>query len=151
MRPTVRRLTRLVGVVTLAAALLVGCVPARTPPQLGFTPGPPLRLDAARVYTPDFSAETPPGWRVITAPAHSPGAVTFAAPDDMALIHLTGRPESPPLLPGASPDAQVIETTTIMLPDGPPVHVHLVAVRPTAYADAAAAVRASLRTPHDTP
>lgn len=149
MHPTVRRLTRLVGAVALAAALLVGCVPARTPPQLDFTPGPPLRLDAARVYTPDFSAETPPGWRVITAPAARPGAVTFAAPDAAALIHLALTDDPPPLLPGTPPDAQVIETTTVTLAEGLWVQLHLVAVQPAAYADTAAAVRASLRAaPH---
>jgi hypothetical protein len=87
--------------VFLALFLLVGaaCVPATTPPQLGFTPGAPVVVTAGRIETEQFSVMRPDGWRVITSAADAPLTVIFVSPDDDALILLStagiGQPPSP--------------------------------------------------------
>lgn len=69
--------------------MIGGCVPADVPPQLAFTAGPPVQVTDQTYSTELFTVDYPAGWRIITAPAESPDFVTFAAPDDRAVIILS--------------------------------------------------------------
>lgn len=75
----------------LILLLLASCgsiVPATTPPQLAFTPGPPVVV-TDRVYeTADFTARYPSGWRIVTSAADEPTSVVFVGLDEQATITL---------------------------------------------------------------
>lgn len=71
--------------------LLVGCgplVPATTPPQLAFTPGPPVVVTERVLETADFTVSYPAGWRVVTGAADQPSSAVLVAPDETATIRL---------------------------------------------------------------
>ncbi len=74
----------------LAAALLslglAGCIPARTPPQLAFTPGPPAVVTDRTYANLWFALRYPAGWRVVTGAADAPPSVVFVAPDDASTV-----------------------------------------------------------------
>jgi hypothetical protein len=72
-----------------AGALLAGCVPARVPPNLDDTPGPPVQVIDGTFETPLFAGNYPPGWRTITSPAGEPSFLIFVAPDNCALIQVS--------------------------------------------------------------
>jgi hypothetical protein len=81
--------------------LLTGCVPARTPPLLNFTPGPPAVITGETFSNSAFSVRYPTGWRVVTGAADAPPSVVFVAPDEESTITLQveppGEPERDPL------------------------------------------------------
>ncbi len=77
------------------AGLCAGCVPADVPPQLAFTPGPAVIVDAARYQSTFLSVRVPQGWRIVTAPAEQPDFVIFVAPDNDALMQFSARPIDP--------------------------------------------------------
>jgi hypothetical protein len=81
----------------IAALLLIaGCVPATPPPHLANTPGAPVIVDGDRVITAAFRVRAPAGWRIILGAASAPPSVTFAAPDNCALIAVSAAPIDPP-------------------------------------------------------
>ena len=75
----------------VAFLFLAACapiVPATTPPQLAFTPGPPVVV-TNRVYeTVDFTVRYPSGWRIVTSAADQPTSVVFVGLDEQATITL---------------------------------------------------------------
>jgi hypothetical protein len=85
--------------VTTALLLLllvsVACIPARTPPQLVFTPGAPLVITTQQVDFGSFRLTYPADWRVITSAAEDSPTLLLAAPDDAALILITLREQLP--------------------------------------------------------
>lgn len=95
-------LRRLCVFVSLCYAFgLAGCVPARTPPLLNFTPGPPAVITDETFSNSAFSVRYPTGWRVVTGAADAPPSVVFVAPDEESTITLQveppGEPERDPL------------------------------------------------------
>ncbi|MBZ0278474.1 MAG: hypothetical protein K8I60_20165 [Anaerolineae bacterium] len=71
--------------------LLVGCgplVPATTPPQLAFTPGPPVVVTDRVLETAEFTVHYPAGWRVVTGAADQPSSAVLVAPDETATIQI---------------------------------------------------------------
>lgn len=95
-------LRRLCVFVSLCYACgLAGCVPARTPPLLNFTPGPPAVITDETFSNSAFSVRYPAGWRVVTGAADAPPSVIFVAPDEESTITLQveppGEPERDPL------------------------------------------------------
>ncbi len=77
------------------------CVPARVPPQLAYTPGPPVKVAGHLYRSTLFTVEYPPGWDAITSAASSPPSAIFVAPDHSALITLGLDIEEVPALAGA--------------------------------------------------
>lgn len=62
-------------------------VPATTPPQLFFTPGPALQFDGEQVVLGDFTLPIPAGWQLIkTSTAEEALRVVLASPDETLLI-----------------------------------------------------------------
>jgi len=88
--------------------LFAGCVPGETPSVLNQTPGAPIIVDGERYANAIFSVNIPTGWRVITAAADSAPAVTFAAPDNCTVIHLSSVPAEPPVAPACDQPTQTI-------------------------------------------
>lgn len=138
-------MTRRVSIALLALLCLTGCASTARPPQLDYTPGPPVRVTDTTYTTQTFTVVYPAGWRVITPAADAPAGGIFVAPDDRALIALSVAPfDTPPTLGGLPPDAQHIEQRTVAL-DGVTVYVAVVAL-PDTLADArAAAARMTAR------
>ena len=67
-----------------AVGLLAACVPANTPLQLAYTPGPAV-IVTDDVYESDaFTVHYPSGWRVVTGAADAPTSVVFVAPDEQS-------------------------------------------------------------------
>ncbi len=93
----------------LIAALLLliaGCISATPPPHLANTPGAPVIVDGDLVITAAFRVRAPAGWRIILGAASAPPSVTFAAPDNCALIAVSAAPIDAPPLPNACPSVQ---------------------------------------------
>ncbi len=84
--------------IVIGVILLGACVPAQLPPQLAYTPGPPLVVDAQQIETEQFTAWVPAGWEVVTSAAASPQSVILIAPDAFALIMLGGDGAQTPVL-----------------------------------------------------
>lgn len=81
----------------IAALLLIaGCVPATPPPHLANTPGAPVIIDGDWVITSAFRVRALADWRIILGAASAPPSVTFAAPDNCALIVVSAAPIDPP-------------------------------------------------------
>ena len=95
------------GVFALSLVLFA-CVPAETPEVLRQTPGAAVVVDGDRYTNAAFSALIPAGWRAINAPAEAAPAVTFAAPDGCALIHLATLPADPPTAPNCDQPTQTL-------------------------------------------
>lgn len=110
MRPLARKALSVGIAGALLAALVAGCVPADTPPQLQFTPGAPFTIADGVYRSVAFAVAYPAGWRVITPPAENPRSVIFAAPGDDALIFVTADPDQPPPPLPASPAVMLTET-----------------------------------------
>jgi hypothetical protein len=103
----------------------MGCVPAKTPQQLTFTPGAVVMVTDKVYQNEIFWVAYPARWRVITAPAETPDFVIFAAPENQALVMISASPiEEPPLLPGVPSEQQKIESRT--LPTSPTLYAALV-------------------------
>jgi len=92
------RLFAWAGLLALPCVLLA-CVPATTPPQLDYTPGPPVVIADDVFTTAAFTVTPPEGWRVITAAADAPPGAIFVSPDDTALIFVTAGPIGEPPRP----------------------------------------------------
>ncbi|MBZ0278200.1 MAG: hypothetical protein K8I60_18785 [Anaerolineae bacterium] len=74
--------------VVLVSLILAACVPAQTPPQLAYTPGPAV-IVTDRVYeSAAFTVRYPSGWRVVTGAADAPLSVVFVAPDEVSTIRV---------------------------------------------------------------
>jgi polyhydroxybutyrate depolymerase len=89
-------------------ACLCACAPAETPAVLMQTPGAAVMVDGSRYANAAFSVAVPAGWRVITSPADSAPAVTFAAPDNCAVIHLSSVPADAPTAPACAQPTQTL-------------------------------------------
>ncbi len=63
-------------------------VPVETPPQLEYTPGPPVIVTRSTYDAGPFFVEYPVGWRVITPAAFSTPWVVFMIEDQTALVVL---------------------------------------------------------------
>lgn len=94
IRNPVWRVFIVIGMIVLGAA----CVPAQVPPQLAYTPGPPLIVAVQQIETEQFTAWLPPGWEVVTSAAASPQSVILISPDSVALIMLGGDGAQTPVL-----------------------------------------------------
>jgi hypothetical protein len=79
-------LTRCVAVLVLLVAACGPIVPATTPPQLKFTPGPAVVVTDRTYETRAFTVRYPSGWRVVTGAADQPISVVFVAPDEVSTI-----------------------------------------------------------------
>ncbi len=112
----------------LCGLIFSACVPATVPPQLAYTPGPPVVIAGQVYHSPAFTVRYPPGWEAITSPATSPPAVIFLAPEGDALIMVGVEVENVPPLEGA----EVTEKREVMLPD---VRVTAVLQTPAASLD----------------
>lgn len=91
--------------------VLAACVPAQTPPQLAYTPGPAVVV-TDRVYESSaFTVHYPSGWRVVTGAADAPPSVVFVAPDEVSTIALQVGPLDNSILtePGFSVEIRGIE------------------------------------------
>ncbi|MBI5668282.1 MAG: hypothetical protein HZC41_09770 [Chloroflexi bacterium] len=94
--------------------LLSGCIPARTPPQLAFTPGAPAVVTDETFTNSAFTVRYPAGWRVVTGAADAPPSVTFVAADEVSTVTLQVEPlEEPERDP-----AFRVETRTLSLAGG---------------------------------
>jgi hypothetical protein len=82
--------------VALCYVFLSACIPAKEPPNLDDTPGPPVVITGDWVEVGGIRARYPDGWRVITSPADTPPFVIFASPDNCALIVLSVEPMDVP-------------------------------------------------------
>lgn len=82
--------------------------PGETPAVLNPAPGAGVIVDGERYANDTFSAAIPAGWRVITSPADAPPAVTFAAPDNCAVIHLAPLPAAAPAAPNCDQPTRTI-------------------------------------------
>jgi hypothetical protein len=92
----------------IAALLLIaGCVPATPPPHLANTPGAPVIIDGDWVITSAFRVRAPAGWRIILGAASAPPSVTFAAPDNCALVIVSAAPIDPPAFPNGCPPVEI--------------------------------------------
>lgn len=80
------------GIIVMAACLLLAAcgsiIPATTPPQLDYTPGPGIVVSDNSVQTPAFSLRYPEGWRVVTGQAGLPPSVVLVAPDETSTISI---------------------------------------------------------------
>ncbi len=65
---------------------MAACVPARTPPQLAYTPGPAVQVADGWYDSGVFRVRYPADWEIITSAAGAPLSVIFAAPEGDALI-----------------------------------------------------------------
>jgi hypothetical protein len=72
--------------ITILLLLLSACIPARTPVQLEYTPGPAVQVMDSTYDAGTFEVAYPDGWRVVTSAAGSPVSVLFVAPENDALI-----------------------------------------------------------------
>lgn len=95
--------------------LLVGCGRIAPPEPLDLlaqTAGAPVIADAdGRVRTSLFSVDAPHGWRTITSSAIDPLTLTFAAPDNCALMIVSTTPITLPELPCEADEFTTRETT----------------------------------------
>jgi hypothetical protein len=103
--------------VSLLILLFIGaCVPATTPPQLAYTPGPSVQVTGNEVITEDFTVERPDGWRVITSAADAPPTLILVAPDDSALIVIATEGIGEPPRPQVDADTSLrdmVQTITL--------------------------------------
>lgn len=91
--------------------ICAACIPAKTPPQLAFTPGAPVIVTDQIYQYETYQVAYPVGWRVITSAAETPGSVTFAAPDNQGLIFISPMPiHQPPALPDVPVERLQTET-----------------------------------------
>lgn len=97
----------------LCGLIFSACVPATVPPQLAYTPGPPVVIAGQVYHSAAFTVSYPPGWEAITSAAGSPPAVIFLAPEGNALIMVGVGVENVLPLEGA----EVIERREITLAD----------------------------------
>ncbi|MCU0497025.1 MAG: hypothetical protein MUF87_06700 [Anaerolineae bacterium] len=81
----VRRSFKLVWMIVIGW-MCVACIPANAPPQLSFTPGPPIVIANQWYNTEQYRLRYPVGWRVITSAADQVPSVILAAPGNEALI-----------------------------------------------------------------
>ncbi|NDJ62306.1 MAG: hypothetical protein GYB67_14360 [Chloroflexi bacterium] len=102
----------LIGLVAGISA--AGCIPARTPDNLGATAGPPVVVTDTLYRGAAFSAYYPRGWRVITSAASAPPTVTFVAPDDCALLLISAGPVAEPPISPVCPAADIRTTQQII-------------------------------------
>ena len=73
--------------------LLAACVPAQVPPQLSFTPGPPITITENTVETAQFTVRYPRGWRVVKLSiAGAPPWLAFISDDDTLRIEVRAQP-----------------------------------------------------------
>ncbi len=91
--------------------LLAACVPAQTPPQLAYTPGPAVVVTDHVYESSAFAAHYPSGWRVVTGAADASPSVVFVAPDEVSTITLQVGPLENSVLtePGFSVEIRGIE------------------------------------------
>lgn len=94
--------------------VIAGCIPARTPPQLAFTPGAPAVITDETFTNSAFTVRYPTGWRVVTGAADAPPSVTFVAADEVSTVTLQ---VEPPAEPERDPAVRV-ETRTLSLEGG---------------------------------
>jgi hypothetical protein len=67
--------------------LVAACVPAKTPPQLEFTPGAYARVDDMTYDAGVFRVDYPGGWRIVKNNiAAAPMSVVFVSPDESMTI-----------------------------------------------------------------
>jgi hypothetical protein len=80
---------RIVALCALGLVLmLVKCIPAKVPPNLGNTPGPAVVITDHVYESSQFTARYPDGWKVVTSEAIAPLSVIFVAPDEASNIKL---------------------------------------------------------------
>ncbi|MEM6281327.1 MAG: hypothetical protein AAF787_03965 [Chloroflexota bacterium] len=115
--------------------LLAACIPATAPPQLEYTPGPPVVVTDGRIQTAAFSVERPDGWRVITSAADAPLTLILVAPDDAALIVLATDGIGEPPRPTSIDPEDTLRDSTEQVRVGD-VDVSVYAVGPSAQWDA---------------
>jgi hypothetical protein len=82
------RLSGIIYPLALCLVLLAACVPAGTPPQLAYTPGPAVVVTDRAYESSAFTVHYPSGWRVVTGAADAPPSVVFVAPDEVSTITL---------------------------------------------------------------
>jgi hypothetical protein len=114
--------------------LLAGCgqlVPAITPAQLSYTPGPPVVITDDTYESSLFRLRYPRGWRAITSAAFSEPWVVFASPDEKALIVVAVNPDDTQISPGAASENDELQRAerTIPLEDNSHLTAALVAPR----------------------
>lgn len=107
----------------LCGLLLAACgsiVPATTPPQLAYTPGPPVIISPDLIQTSAYRLNYPEGWRVVTGPAELPPEIILVAPDETSTIRvfIGGAVEEA----SGAEDMEVIERS-VMLDSGAQVRV----------------------------
>lgn len=107
----------------LCSLLLAACgsiVPATTPPQLAYTPGPPVVISPDMIQTSAYRLTYPEDWRVITGPADLPPEVILVAPDETSTIrvYIGGAAEET----SGAEEMEVIERS-VMLDSGVQVRV----------------------------
>lgn len=94
------RLKRFVAMYLLLLAAACGqLVPVETPPQLEYTPGPPVVVTRNTYDAGPFFVEYPVGWRVITPAAFSIPWVVFMTDDQTALVVLALDPDDTDVAP----------------------------------------------------
>jgi hypothetical protein len=89
------------GLFCLFLGLSAACVPATVPPQLAYTPGPPVRVMDGVVDLGAFQVEAPPGWRIVTSAASADPRVILVSPANTALIVVGEAATNVPELSGA--------------------------------------------------
>jgi hypothetical protein len=101
-----------------AALVLIGCIPAQElPPQLAFTPGAPLTINATYIQFAGVRVEYPLEWRVITSAAETPESLLLIAPQGDALLMLSRYPaQTPPSLSDIPQDEQITLLDVIETP-----------------------------------
>jgi hypothetical protein len=110
--------------------VLLACVPATTPPQLDYTPGPPVVIAGDVFTTAAFTVTPPEGWRVITSAADAPPGAIFVSPDDSALIFVTAGSIGEPPRPQVNPGTQLQDAVETI--DGGGISINVYTVAPQA-------------------
>lgn len=88
--------------------ICAACIPADAPPQLAFTPGPPIVIANQWYNTEQYRLRYPLGWRVITSAADQVPSVILVAPGNEALIIISHQNIiQPPTLPDTLTEIQI--------------------------------------------
>ena len=114
-------------VIAVLMLLCSGCIPAEEPPQLAYTPGPPVVVTDSQYDAGAYTLHYPQGWRVRTGPTEDPLLAFFVAPDERALIMLATAPIDPtPTLNAIPADQQAIERQQVTLNSGLVLYAYLI-------------------------
>jgi hypothetical protein len=132
----------------LLITLLAACIPATWPPPVSQQPGPGVRITDQLYVAPQFQAEYPDGWTVVTSAAADPLHVIFAAPGGEALIMLGEQIAEAPVPAGAKGPLDS-ESRDIRLPNGSSIRaiLHAPVARWSYYEPFFESVLASIRLP----